>query len=67
MKAYKLELLVIDYDEIGGDEMKLILENLHDLAVSVMKIESKDIGEWSDDNPLNLYNEKKEAYKNLFG
>jgi hypothetical protein len=69
MKAYKVELLIVDHDEIGPDEMKIVIENTrypnHCISPDVMDIKSADIGEWSDNHPLNYTNCIAE-YKRLF-
>ena len=66
MKAYKLEVLVIDHEGLGPDEVKLCIENEKYMMPSVMDIKEVDIGEWSDDHPLNCRNTKDAEYKKLF-
>lgn len=71
MKAYKIEILVIDYnDELNEEEIKNVIENQrypnHCMSPEVKKIESRDIGEWHDDHSLNLHNEADEEYNRLF-
>jgi hypothetical protein len=71
MKVYKVELLIIDFDKLGPDEIKSEIENcnyLNDcISPKVKAIEERDIGEWSDDNPLNNRNTSDAEYKRLFG
>ena len=71
MKVYKIEIFIIDYDEIGEEEITDVIENTpypnRCISPEVKNIESHDIGEWSDDNPLNVYSTADEEYKNLFG
>ena len=71
MKVYKVEIMVIDQDEIGEDGVKSVLEYRkypnRCIAPEVMGIESRDIGEWSDDHPLNLLDKRKDEYNHLFG
>lgn len=71
MKVYKVELLIIDFDKIGADDIKSIIENARDLndctSTSVKNIIEKDIGEWSDDHPLNHRDTCDAEYKRLFG
>lgn len=57
MKAYKLEILIIDFDGLGS---KGIIEELENTRFAndcidpkVMDIEERDIGEWHDEHPLN--------------
>lgn len=70
MKVFKIEVMVIDFDEIGEEQVKGTIENTrypnHCIAPSVMKMESRDI-EWSDDHPLNMRDTTDEAFEELFG
>jgi len=69
MKAYKVTLLINDHDEVG-DEIKNIIEDQkypnYCIAPLVMDIQSVDIGEWSDDHPLNKHSTMKEEFNKLF-
>ncbi len=71
MKAYKLEILIIDLDKVGKDEIVSILENTKYpnwcISPDVKSIEEADIGEWHDDHPLNKKASCDEEYKRLFG
>lgn len=71
MKAYKLEVLVIDHDGIGGEEIRDVLENTRYpnrcISPDVKNIIEKDIGEWDDDHPLNLHSKQDQAYREIFG
>ena len=57
MKAYLLTVLVIDLDELGGDGITEVLENTkypnYCIAPTVVSSKTADLGEWSDDHPLN--------------
>ena len=70
MKAYKVELLIIDHDELGADGIKDVIENVkypnYCIAPDVKNIECVDIGEWDDDHPLNKFSTCDEEYKRLF-
>lgn len=70
MKAYKVELLIIDFDEIGEKSIKETIENErypnYCISPSVMHIHGEDIGEWDDDHPLNKSNTRKNYYNMLF-
>lgn len=70
MRAYKLEVLVIDFDDVG-DEVASLIENARYpndcISPSVMHVEARDIGEWSDEHPLNKRDKMKAAYKRIFG
>lgn len=69
MKSYKVTLLINDHDEVG-DEIKNIIEDQkypnYCIAPYVMDIQSVDIGEWSDDHPLNKHSTMKEEFNKLF-
>lgn len=70
MKAYKIELLVIDFDQLGSDEIKSILENSNYpndcISPSAMRITEAEIGPWSDDNPLNSGKTRAAEYARIF-
>jgi len=70
MKVYKLEVMVIDHDELGPDGIREELENAdfanHCIHPAVKKVECRDIGEWSDDHPLNIGSACEEEYRRLF-
>lgn len=66
MKAYKVELLVIDFENIGEEEIVTLLENGKYIYPQVKDIKGVDI-EWSDDHPLNKRETCDSEYKRLFG
>jgi len=70
MKAYKITLLFLDFDEVGPQEAKALIENARlpnriDPG-TVMDLQEADIGEWSDDHPLNKRATMSEAFRSLF-
>lgn len=65
MKAYKLEVLVIDNEQYGANEVKDSIENNRYFFNSVMSIKQAEIGEWHDDHPLNKSGTMAHAYYNL--
>lgn len=71
MQAHKIEILIIDLDEIGADEIKSVLENTRYpnrcISPEVKSIKTVDIGEWDDDHPLNSFDTADAEYKRLFG
>lgn len=71
MKAYKLEVLVIDTDELGGPGILQLIECTKYpnwcMEPKVMDIKERDIGEWTDSHPLNQYETRRKEYKRLFG
>jgi hypothetical protein len=65
MKAYKIVLLVNDIDGAGQESIEIQLENLKYVYPQIMEISEKDVGEWSDDHPLN-YKDCHEAFNEIF-
>lgn len=71
MKAYKIEILVIDFDELGEKGIVDELSNANFpndcVTLQVKNVIEKDIGEWSDDHPLNKNFTSTAEYHRLFG
>ena len=71
MKAYKIELLVIDFDNQSPEEITSAIENTnygnHSINPKVKSVVTRDIGEWTDSHPLNLNKTCDAEYKRLFG
>ena len=65
-KAYKIELLVVDFENTPEDEITYLLENVRHLYPSVMSIQSKDIDDWDDDHPLNKFDTMKQTCEEMF-
>ena len=58
MKVYKVTLCILDFDELGPDEISIEIENVNypnrSIYPKVVDIDSREIGEWwDDDHPLN--------------
>ena len=70
MKAHKVTLFIIDFDECGADEIKVIIENQkypnHCINPDVKNIETVDVGQWYDEHPLNKMDTCEAEYKRLF-
>jgi len=70
MKVYKVEVLVIDFEDIGADGVKAEIENANYgndcIRPEVKTCEERDVGEWSDSHPLNRRNTKDAEYRRLF-
>ena len=70
MKAYKVEVLIIDFEELGEQSIREELENANFpndcITIKVKNIEGKDIGEWDDNHPLNKRLTCDEEYRRLF-
>lgn len=70
MKAYKITLLFIDFDNVGKEGAKELIEsarlpNRIDPG-TVMSIEEADIGAWHDDHPLNRFSTIADAFSTFF-
>ncbi len=69
MKVFKVEVLVVDFDNCGADEIKLLIENArypnHAISPNVMGIECREV-DWSDEHPLNMNSTCDAEYKRLF-
>lgn len=71
MKAYKVELLIIDFDELGEEQLKneILSANYANDCVSpvVMRMQEREIGEWDEAHPLNKRLTRAAEYERLFG
>ncbi len=69
MKAYKIELLVVDHDGVG-DDIPAYIESVNFpndcIRPHVMRTQSVEIGPWSDDHPLNQRATMEIEYRRLF-
>lgn len=65
-KAYKIELLILDWEKRSEDDIKHMIKNVKYLYPTIISIESRDI-DFDDNHPLNksgdIFNE---AYQALF-
>ena len=70
MKAYKVEILIIDHDELGAEGIKQVIEETsypnYCISPDVKDIVSVEIGEWDDEHPLNKRETSDEEYNRLF-
>lgn len=70
MKVFKIELCIIDFDELGENEIRDVIKHTRYpnrcISPNIMSVEERDIGEWSDDHPLNQKNGFKSEYERLF-
>lgn len=71
MKIMKLEVIVLDMDGIGEDGVKDAIENARYpnrcISPEVKNIVVRDIGEWTDDHPLNRTETASVELRRLFG
>lgn len=70
MEVHKVELLVVDFDGLGADEIKRVLETTrypnHCIYPDVLSTETREV-EWSDSHPLNMTSTKEAECQRLFG
>lgn len=71
MQVMKLEVVVIDFDQIGADGIRDAIECArypnHCISPTVKAVEVRDIGEWRDDHPLNKSATADAELRRLFG
>lgn len=69
-KVHRIELLVIDHDDLGADGVRSVLENARYpnrcINPDVKRVETREV-EWSDEHPLNYRDTADAAYRELFG
>jgi hypothetical protein len=57
MQIHKIVLTIIDFDEIGAESCREVLENTkypnRCISPKVHGIETREIGQWHDEHPLN--------------
>jgi len=57
MKAYILQVVVIDHDGLGFERIAEVISETrypnHCISPEVVGVEERDIGEWGDSHPLN--------------
>ena len=70
MKAYKVTVLVIGDDELEESGIREEMENVrypnHCMYPRIMEIEEADIGEWTDEHPLNQRDTKQAEFEKIF-
>lgn len=70
MNVYKVELMIIDFDQLGQKSAIEELENARYanrcISPRVMSVQSADIGEWDDAHPLNNSSTATAEYERLF-
>ena len=70
MKAYKIEILIIDFEGIGEDSIRSEIENANYandcISPMVMNSAVADICTWSDEHPLNKISTSAAEYARLF-
>ena len=62
MKAYKYEIVIIDHEEVGQEEIIGILKSSRHINPIILSQGEAEIGQWSDEHPAN----KRESFKDFF-
>ncbi len=65
IKAYKIEILVLDFEDSGEESIRDLVERSRHLNAKVMSLKSADV-DWSDEHPLNKCGTSSRAYQDLF-
>ena len=65
-KAFRVEIVVVDHENYGLECFKDNLRNMEFYIPKITKSEEADIGEWSDEHPLNYRNVSKEVVDGYF-
>jgi hypothetical protein len=69
VKAHKVTLLIVDFDKLGAEEVREVIENARYpnrcIGPTVMSIETREV-EWDDDHPLNYSTTQRQAFEQLF-
>lgn len=70
MKVHRIVISIIDFDGVGAEGVRAILEGTkypnRCISPNVEEIQTQDIGEWSDDHPLNKRSSARAYFKALF-
>ena len=70
MKVYKIELMIVNHDGLSEEDIMATLKESkypnRCIDPRVMKIESREIGEWDDESPLNCSDRRDTEYQRLF-
>ena len=71
MKVHQIVLTVVDMDDMGSEEVCSTLVNTRYpnrcIAPHVRSVKTKEIGEWTDEHPLNQWHEVDGELERLFG
>lgn len=66
MKAYKYEVVVLDFEDVGIEEITGLLKSGRYITPIILSSKTADIGEWSDDHPINKKNTMQEYCNKVF-
>ncbi len=66
MKMHKLEVYVVDFENVGVDDCISEIEQSRYLNYMVLDAKTADIGEWDDDHKFNTRDTPLEEYRKVF-
>ena len=66
MIVYKLEVLVVDHEGVGAEQVCQAIENCDCSTSRIMSCVAMDVGEWHDDHALNKFETAEQEYQRLF-
>lgn len=70
MKVHKVTLYIVDFDQVGADDVKTLIENARYpnpcISPLVLDVKTAEIGEWDDSHPLNHSDKAAAAIKSIF-
>lgn len=65
-KAYKIELLVVDHENMKQEDIIYFIENVRYVYPTVLSVQSKEIDDWGDEHPLNKLDTMKQTCEEMF-
>ena len=70
MKVHRVTLYIVDFDQLGpeGVAEELVSARYANRCISpnVLRVETREIGEWDESNPLNRASTADEEIKRIF-
>lgn len=66
MLVHRFEIMILDHSNMNVEQIKDELEYIDCFHVSVVKTDTREIEDWTDDHPLNKNVGWKEEYERIF-
>lgn len=64
MKAHRIEIYIVDFENYGIDNYLTTLEQHRHLNARIGKTATVEIGDWDDDHPMNVLSTDVDEYFN---